>query len=75
MTGVSGEAPCEGPHSLVIHGACALLQVPSGRVAHRVALPNPEPRVLEHDGYRWLWSHRCQSGVTYVRGRKVEELV
>jgi hypothetical protein len=47
----------------------ALLQVPSGRIAYRLPLAQGEPHEIEHEGYVWLWSHRCASGVTYVRGR------
>ena len=47
----------------------ALLQVPSGRIAYRLPLPAAEPWELEHEGFCWQWSHRCASGVTYVRGR------
>jgi hypothetical protein len=52
-------------------GSQALLQVPSGRIAYRVPLPAGEPWELEHEGYCWRWSHRCRSGVAYMRGRQV----
>lgn len=50
----------------------ALLQAPSGRVVERLPLAAPEPDVIEHGGYRW-WSHRCASGVTYSRGRALND--
>jgi hypothetical protein len=50
----------------------ALLQVPSGRIAYRLALPDGEPWEIAHEGYMWRWSHRCASGVTYQRGRVAE---
>jgi hypothetical protein len=49
----------------------ALLQVPSGRIAHRLSLDGEEPWEIAHEGYCWVWSHRCASGVTYARGRVV----
>ena len=51
----------------------ALLQVPSGRIAYRLSLPVPFQPVIEHDGYRWVWSHRCLSGATYARGRTLPD--
>jgi hypothetical protein len=48
----------------------ALLQVASGRIVARVQLPVPEPKVIEHDGARWVRSHVCVSGVAYQRERQ-----
>ena len=48
----------------------ALLQVPSGRTAARIPLPDPAPKVIEHDDNTWVRSHQCVSGVVYARERR-----
>jgi len=60
-----------GGHTTTGGARLALLQLPSGRIAYRLPLPEPAPRAIAHAGYAWQWSHRCASGVTYARGRAV----